>query len=259
MPPFDDSDQIRDPLVPDGSDAQRAAAVVVLQRRWRWRRQLLHESDAPTPPLAVLHRCVQSRADQTFSTPSISLCSRVNARDNIPYVCLVSTRLAKSSMAKAGDGLFAVEYLPPFTWVGFYPGKVTATFNRKRESHTMGTVDNANGDKQFIIADANVKEGVHMINEAGKNIVANVWYAKLPSGYVLYFTGREVHPREELLTCYSRSYGKRCYPVPVQCSDPRCMAAEHSHRYESSLLEEWMEPLLKTKPLSLALPPDFLR
>jgi len=256
----DDNDQLRDPSVPDGSDAQHAAAaVVVLQRRWRWKQQLLHESPAPPSPRADLRQSVQSRAGQTSTVPSISIRSSVIARDTIPYVCLVPTRLAKSSMAKAGDGLFAIEYLLPFTWVGFYPGKVTATFNRKRESHTMGTVDNANGDKQFIIADADVKEGVHMINEAGRNTVANVWYAKLQSGYVLYFTGREVHPQEELLTCYSRSYGKRCYPVPAQCSDPRCMAAEHSHRFESSLIEEWREQLLETKPLSLALPPDFLR
>jgi hypothetical protein len=82
-----------------------------------------------------------------------------------------------------------------------------------------------------------------MINEATTPLVANVWYVKLDNGYVLYFAGRAVAAGEELLTCYSRTYMKRPYPVPRKCSDPRCASAKH--RAHSALLEEWQRPLVE--------------
>ena len=147
--------------------------------------------------------------------------------------------------------MMAMDHLLPFTWVGFYPGKVSATYNRKRKDHTMGA------GELFIIAQHEIQHGVHMINEAGRDAGANVWYTKLASGYVLYFIGVEVLPGEELLTCYARGYGKRCYPVPSKCTDPRCIAAG-KHRDESPMLSEWVEALLASKPDSLEIPLGFL-
>ena len=171
--------------------------------------------------------------------------SRIRVDDHIPYESFVPTFTAPSTLPSGGDGLFAVDALPPFTWLGFYPGKCSKRFNGKRQDHTMGTVDDA-----FIIADAAIKEGMHMINEAGRCQVANVWYVKLDSGYVLYFVGRPVQPNEELLTCYSRRYGKRSYPIPTKCSDPRCVASG-KHRVESAMLDEWRPLLLEQVPASL--------
>ena len=174
---------------------------------------------------------------------------RVRCGDHVPYASFVSTRAAPSTLSGGGDGLFAIDRLAPFTWIGFYPGTVSARFNGKRKDHTMGTIDDA-----FIIADAAVKAGMHMINEAGRGQEANVWYAKLESGHVLYFAGKEVQPGEELLTCYSRSYGKRSYSTPAACADPRCTTAKH--RLHSRMVDEWRQPLLERAPLGL--PPQFL-
>ena len=78
----------------------------------------------------------------------------------------------------------------------------------------------------------------------------------MDNGFVLYFIGREVMPGEELLTCYSRNYMKRPYPVPKKCTDPRCVSAKH--RTHSAALEEWKAPLIEKKPVSLVVPAGWL-
>lgn len=159
----------------------------------------------------------------------------------IPYKTFVPTYIDKSIIPNAGNGLFTNTYLEQFTWIGFYPGKVSNNYNSKNEMYTMTTSDN-----KYILADSNIKNGVHMVNEAGGNNVANVWYVKLPNNYCLYFTGLPVNPGEELLTCYSKTYGKRPYPISNNCSDPRCINKDH--RKSSKLLDEWKKQLIKKKP-----------
>jgi hypothetical protein len=165
----------------------------------------------------------------------------VRKGQTIPYTTFVATAPIQSTMPGAGTGLVALDALEMFTWIGLYPGSVTPKVNKKRAAHTMGSVDS-----NFIIADDSIKAGVHMINEATSPRVANVWYVKLDNGYVLYFASTSIAPHEELLTCYSRGYMKRCYPVPKQCSDPRCISAKH--RTHSQILPEWMQPLAAAKP-----------
>ena len=159
----------------------------------------------------------------------------------IPYKTFVPTYTDKSSIPNAGNGLFTETYLEPFTWIGFYPGKVTNNYNSKNEMYVMATLDN-----KYILADENIKKGVHMVNEAGENNIANVWYIKLPNNYCLYFTGKPIHPGEELLTCYSNTYGKRPYPISNNCSDPRCK--NKNHRNNSRVLDEWKHKLNKNIP-----------
>ena len=140
----------------------------------------------------------------------------------------------------------------PFTWVGFYPGEVVKNYDHAREVHTMGCQEcNA-----FIVADSAIKGGLHMINEAGRDGMANVWYAKLRCGYVLFFVGREVQAGEELFTCYSRSYERqRSYATATECADPRCAACDgEQHREQSAMLDEWKQPLLDRMPAALKLP-----
>ena len=175
---------------------------------------------------------------------------RVRKDAVIPYETFPVTEERPSVMDGAGTGLFAVERLEPFTWLGFYPGKVTSKINGKRVSHTMGSIDDL-----FIVADPAIKQGVHMVNEATTPLAANVWYVKLENGFVLYFIGVEVLPGDELLTCYSRNYGKRAYPVPKKCSDPRCVSAKH--RTHSAVLDEWKAPLRDRKPACLEAAPGF--
>lgn len=166
----------------------------------------------------------------------------------IPYTSFVATAAADSSIQNAGTGLFAAEALPQFTWIGLYPGKVTARRNGKRADHTMGSIDD-----MYIIAEEEVKTGVHMANEASAPHAANIWYLKLDNGYCLYFAGEHVDSGAELLTCYSRSYGKRSYPVPKQCSDPRCAGAKH--RTASDLKhapKEWRAALTASTPASIS-------
>ena len=181
--------------------------------------------------------------------------SRIRVGDRIPYACFVETYVARSSQPNSGDGLFTTQRLLPFTWVGFYPGAVRKVHDAKRQVHTMGCEE----CDAFIIADGAMKGGLHMINEAGAESVANVWYAKLRCGYVLFFVGREVKARQELLTCYSRNYGKRSYPTAAVCADPRCAAqaceGEHQHRRHSAMQDEWRQPLLDRMPSSVKLPP----
>ena len=195
----------------------------------------------------------------------------------VPYTTFVSTMPILSTMPGAGTGLAALGALEMFTWVGLYPGSVTPAFvpltspwrffpvlsylatappiphpgsvtpkvNKKRAAHTMGGADG-----NLIIADEAVKAGVHLINEATPPRVANVWYVKLDNGYVLYFAAGYIAPNEELLTCYSRGYMKRCYPVPKSCTDPRCASAKH--RTHSQALPEWRRPLAAAKPTAVS-------
>ena len=186
-------------------------------------------------------------------TREFVITSRIRVGDRISYACFTATYVAPSSLPGGGDGLFTMERLLPFTWVGFYPGDVVKHYDAKRQVHTMGCEECG----AYIIADGTHKAGLHMINEAGTDGVANVWYAKLRCGYVLFFVGREVQAREELLTCYSRSY-KRSYPIASNCVDPRCAAGAEGgeqHRLGSPILDEWKQPLLDRMPSSVKLPP----
>ena len=178
--------------------------------------------------------------DANKPTREFAVQSRVRVGDRIPYACFVATRVAPSKLPFGGDGLFTVDGLPPFTWIGFYPGKVVRAMEAAKQVHTMGCEECS----AYIIADGTYKAGLHMINEAGTDGVANVWYVKLRCGYVLFFVGREVQAGEELLTCYSRSY-TRSYPIASKCADPRCAAgADHEqHRLGSAMQDEWKQPL----------------
>ena len=180
--------------------------------------------------------------------------SRLRVGDRIAYPCFVKTFVAKSSVPSGGDGLFTVERLLPFTWIGFYPGVVVRNYDVSREVHTMGCQE----CDAFIIADSAIKGGLHMINEAGEDGEANVWYAKLRCGYVLFFVGKEVQAGEELFTCYSRSYERqRSYSTAAKCVDPRCAACDDGelHRLQSAMLDEWRQPLLDRMPSTVKLPP----
>jgi hypothetical protein len=121
---------------------------------------------------------------------------RVAEGQVVPYTTFAPTAACVSAIAGAGTGLVTLVQLPAFAWVGLYPGTVSKKINRKLESHTMGSRDNL-----YIIADPQVQEGVHMVNEASPPAVVNVFYAKLRNGYVLYFAGSEIAAGEELFTC----------------------------------------------------------
>ena len=185
---------------------------------------------------------------------------RVRAGHHIPYETFTRTATVCSSISGAGDGLVTEEALPAFSWVGLYPGAVSAKHDPTRETHTMGSGLRNQLPRLFIIADLEIKQGMHIANEAGPGTEANVWYAKLSCGHVLFFTSRAVCAGEELLTCYARGYGKRCYPVAKKCTDPRCraMCGKNSHRVESPMLDEWVDALLAETPEGIHLPLNFL-
>jgi hypothetical protein len=197
--------------------------------------------------------CATPVTNALMPTQEFAIRSRVRVGDRISYECFTATYVAPSSLPGGGDGLFTMERLLPFTWVGFYPGDVVKHYDAKQQVHTMGCEECG----AYIVADGTHKAGLHMINEAGTDGVANVWYAKLRCGYVLFFVGREVQAREELLTCYSRSY-KRCYSIASNCVDPRCASGAEDgeqHRLGSPMLDEWKQPLLDRMPSSVKLPP----
>ena len=169
--------------------------------------------------------------------------SKDNFIKKIPYKTFVPTYIAKSNIPGAGNGLFSKIYLKPFTWIGFYPGTVTTNIStNENEMYIMGTSNN----KYYIEADSSIKCGVHMVNEASANTTANVWYIKLSNNYCLYFTGKSIKPNEELLTCYSKTYGNRLYPISNNCSDPRCI--DKYHRKNSMMLNEWRDILNENIP-----------
>ena len=183
--------------------------------------------------------------------------SRLRVGDRIQYACFVPTFTGTSTLPLGGDGLFTVDRLLPYTWLGFYPGEVTKNMDAARQVHTMGCEEcNA-----YIIADSTFKSGLHMINEAGEDGAgANVWYVKLRCGYVLFFVGREVQAGDELLTCYSRSF-TRDYPTAAKCMDPRCASSANGelHRLGSEMRDEWRQPLLDRMPSAVKLPPRVRR
>jgi len=167
---------------------------------------------------------------------------------SMPYKTFITTETHTSVLGPcAGDGLIAVHDVPAFTWIGFYPGKITTRRNRKRDSHTMGTTMSP---QTFIVADPSIKTGVHMINEASPAYPANTCYIKVDnSPIVLYFTLTALNAGTELLTCYSRNYGKRKYATSRKCNDPRCnINKSGKHRTSSSALEEWYDQLEVTRP-----------
>ena len=174
--------------------------------------------------------------------------------DVVPYDTFVRTDARPSSVKGAGMGLFAVESIRQYEWIGFYPGKVTKRVNKKLASHTMGSAV----EGLFIIGDPAVQTGVHMVNEAGATPHdANVWYVKLgQTGYVLYFAGRDILANEELFTCYGRNYTRRPYAISRQgCADPRCGKLP-KHRVQSDPVPEWRGMLVTRRPSHV--PIDFL-
>ena len=192
----------------------------------------------------------------------------------MPYTTLVRVSAQQSAMRGAGTGMFAQERLAPFTWVGFYPGKVVSSLcllapgtggaaggaaSVTTNMHTMGTA----GGALVIIADPAIRTGVHMINEASAPLLANVWYAKLANGYVLYFAGGAgVDAGAEMLTCYSRTYGKRPYPIAAkgECSDPRCCGVANHRRHSELGLSpgEWRGALMAKHPRELHVLPESI-
>ena len=160
-----------------------------------------------------------------------------------PYKTFVQTYTSKSPMTQSGNGLFSKSYIPEFSWIGFYPGIIkNNTDVIIHRQHIMGCLSN----KHVIEADANIYHGVHMINEANDKLSANVFYIKLTNGACLYFAGRDIYKNEELLTCYSETYGKRKYKISKKCADPRCFGSQH--RKESLPLKEWIPKLIKKIP-----------
>lgn len=105
------------------------------------------------------------------------------------YNTFIKTYSDKSSIPNAGNGLFAGENISPFTWIGFYPGKQTNVNDIKvHHMHIMGCVD----EHKVIEANPNIKKGVHLVNEASKKHVANVWYVKFKDGNCLYFAATDI-------------------------------------------------------------------
>ena len=189
--------------------------------------------------------------------------SKDNFIKKFPYKTFVPTYVGKSNIRGAGYGLFSKKYLKPFTWIGFYPGNLTTKIStNENEMYIMGTsnemyimgtsnenemyIMGTSNNKYYIEADSSIKCGVHMVNEASANTTANVWYIKLSNNYCLYFTGKSIKPNEELLTCYSKTYGNRLYPISNNCSDPRCI--DKYHRKNSMMLNEWRDILNENIP-----------
>ena len=163
-----------------------------------------------------------------------------------PYTTFIETATQQSVVGTdAGLGLICCCDVAKFTWIGLYPGDVTTRRHRKRNTHTMETSTTGT----FIFADPAVKTGVHMVNEATSTFVANTFYVKLPDETVLYFAGTDIKAGTELLTCYSKTYGKRPYPISKSCMDPRCANSSGRHRTSSGMLAEWLKPLLGNRPM----------
>ena len=170
----------------------------------------------------------------------------------IPYFTFVKTYLSKSKMDKAGNGIFAKEDIKPFKWIGFYPGKIidTKVDDIKYPRYVMGTLN----PQTVIEGNPKIKKGVHLVNESNRNNPPNVWYIKLKNLNCLYFAGRYIKKGEELITCYSSSYGIRDYSICNNCTDPRCNKNKNknknknNHRDNSNILQEWISPLKLNAP-----------
>ena len=172
---------------------------------------------------------------------------------DIPYVTFPETYVKKSCIKGAGMGLFTKQKLKKYDWIGFYPGKMDKIENIEGDSaYMMGTRKTG----IVISADGNIKSGVHLVNEGNNCNLPNVWYVKLNGGLCLYFAGREIDKNEELITCYSRSYGNRSYPITDtdKCTDPRCKKmnkCQGRHRNKSLFYRGWKKELKKKKPSEL--------
>tara|TARA_A100001011_G_scaffold390178_1_gene473084 strand:- start:8 stop:544 length:537 start_codon:yes stop_codon:yes gene_type:complete len=169
---------------------------------------------------------------------------------NIQYNTYCKTYVKKSNIKGAGLGLFLGEKLEKYDWIGLYPG-------------IMDKIEKINGDPVYIMgtrkpgivisADGNIKRGVHLVNEGNNNNLPNVFYVKLYSGKCLYFAGRNIKKNEELITCYSCSYGNRPYAITDsnKCTDPRCKIMNNSigtHRNNSFFYRGWKKKLKEKKP-----------
>ncbi len=169
---------------------------------------------------------------------------------DIQYVTFPKTYIDNSCINGAGIGLFAGEDLEKYDWIGFYPGKMDNIENIEGDpAYMMGTrkVD------IIISADRNIKSGVHLVNEGNNCNLPNVWYVKLENYLCLYFAGRNIRKGEELITCYSRSYGNRKYEITDsdKCTDPRCKKmnkCQGTHRKKSLFYRGWKAELEKRKP-----------
>ena len=182
----------------------------------------------------------------------------------IPYGTFVPTRCKPSKAypdkgirgMEGGDGLYSTTRITPFSWLGLYPGRVCDHLGSTRLEHTMRS---AGGN--FIVADPR-SLGVHLIREVPRDgkTAPNVWYVKLPNGYILYFASRTIAADEELITSKSRSYGKRCYPTRADSQKSReltrCVGADG--RVETPMLDEWRLALIENHSDSFEMPPDFI-
>lgn len=169
---------------------------------------------------------------------------------NIPYETFPKTYVKKSCIKNAGIGLFTKKKLKKYDWIGFYPGIIDNIENIVGDvAYMMGT----RKPNIIISADGNIKKGVHLINEGNNCNLPNVFYVKLDNGLCLYFAGREINKNEELITCYSTSYGTRSYPITDEnkCTDPRCIKMNkyhRTHRNKSLFYRGWKKKLREKKP-----------
>jgi len=147
------------------------------------------------------------------------------------YTTHVKTRVKKSKIPNAGLGMFAGEDIPKNTVIGFYPGRVIPRTKAKYHNYTMSTKN-----KRLVIEpNPRIKNGVHMINEAGINQRANVLYKTLEYNQCVYFSVDDIKKGDELLTCYGAFYPRK-YKIPPasKCRDPRCRRTSNLiHRFES--------------------------
>ena len=183
---------------------------------------------------------------------------------NVPYKTFPKTYSKKSLIKGAGIGLFTKKKLEKFEWIGFYPGVLDKIENvNGNAAYIMGT------RKLGVVISANEKEmkGVHLVNEGNNMYKPNVWYVKFKNGLCLYFAGREIAKNEELLTCYSRSYGIRSYEITFseKCTDPRCIKmnkCQGTHRNKSLFYRGWKKKLKdkmpKKKELKNKLPKEII-
>ena len=169
---------------------------------------------------------------------------------DIPYETFINTYVKKSCIKNAGIGLFTKKKLKKFDWIGFYPGRLDKIENIVGDPvYMMGTRKIGT----IISADGNIKKGVHLVNEGNNHNIPNVFYVKLNNGLCLYFAGREINKNEELITCYSSSYGKRSYPITDcnKCSDPRCKKmnkCQGTHRNKSLFYRGWKKKIREKTP-----------
>ena len=64
-------------------------------------------------------------ADTTSPQPASAIPREVAEGVMLPYRTFITTTAKLSLIPGAGTGLFAVDAMPRFTWICFYPGKVS--------------------------------------------------------------------------------------------------------------------------------------